>query len=43
MLVMSQWDFIKDEMSKFSGYMAAAIRVNRSGISDSDKVLLMYL
>jgi hypothetical protein len=41
--IMSRWDFIKAEMSKFSGYMAAAIRLNRSGMSDSDKVLLMYL
>jgi hypothetical protein len=40
---MSRWDFIKAEMSKFSGYMAAVIRSNHSGMSNSDKVLLMYL
>jgi hypothetical protein len=38
--IMSHWDFIKDEMSKFFGYMAAAIRSNRSDMSDSDKVLI---
>jgi hypothetical protein len=38
---MSRWDFIKAEMSKFSGYMAMTICLNRSGMSDSDKVLLM--
>jgi hypothetical protein len=41
--IMSRWDFIKVEMSKFSGYMTTAIHSNRSSMSDSDKVLLMYL
>jgi hypothetical protein len=40
---MSRWNFIKAEMSKLSGYMAATIHANRSGMSDSDKVLLVYL
>jgi hypothetical protein len=41
--IMSCWDFIKAEMSKFSGYMAAAIRLNHSGMSDSDKVLILLM
>jgi hypothetical protein len=40
---MSRWDFIKAVMSKLSGYMVAAIHSNCSGMSDSDKVLPMYL
>jgi hypothetical protein len=40
---MSHWDFIKAEMSKFSGYMAAAICLNRSGLSDSNKVLILFM
>jgi hypothetical protein len=40
---MSRWNFIKVEMSKFSRYMAGAIGSNRSSMSDSDKVLLIYL
>jgi hypothetical protein len=36
----SLWNFIKAEMSRFSGYMAAVIRSNRSDMADSDKVLI---
>ncbi|CAL5070787.1 unnamed protein product [Urochloa decumbens] len=35
--IMSRWDFIKTEVSKFSGYMADVMRSNRSGMSDADK------
>lgn len=34
----TRWDYIKAEVNKFSGYMAAKIRSNPSGMSDSDKV-----
>jgi hypothetical protein len=40
---MSHWDFIKAEMSKFSGYMVVAICSNRSGMTDLDKMVLIYL
>src|SRR6266540_2697725 len=36
--LMSRWDFIKAEVSKFSGYMAEMLRMNQSGMNDSDKV-----
>jgi len=35
--IMSRWDHIKAEVSKFSGYMAEMIRSNPSGMSDADK------
>jgi hypothetical protein len=38
--IISWWNFIKAEMSRFSGYMAAVIRSNRSDMADSDKVLI---
>src|SRR6266540_5513481 len=36
--LMSRWDYIKAEVSKFSGYMAEMIRRNLSSMNDSDKV-----
>jgi len=35
--IMSRWDHIKAEVSKFSGYMAEMIRSNPSGMSNADK------
>ena len=35
--IMSCWDHIKAEVSKFFGYMAEMIRSNPSGMSDADK------
>ncbi|RCV19393.1 hypothetical protein SETIT_3G380400v2 [Setaria italica] len=35
--IMSRWDHIKAEVSKFSGYMAEMIRSNPSGMLDADK------
>ena len=35
--IMSRWDHIKAEVSKFSGYMAEMIRSNPSGMSDANK------
>lgn len=34
---MSCWDYIKPEVSKFSGYMGDMMHINPSGMSDSDK------
>ncbi|CAN6203205.1 unnamed protein product [Urochloa humidicola] len=35
--IMSRWEHIKAEVSKFSGYMAEMTRSNPSGMSDADK------
>ena len=35
--IMSRWDHIKAEVSKFSGYIAEMIRSIPSGMSDADK------
>src|SRR6266508_396754 len=37
--LMSRWDYIKAEVSKFSGYMAEMLRRNPSSMNDSDKVI----
>jgi hypothetical protein len=34
----SHWDTIKLEVGKFCGYYSEVLRVNRSGMSDADKV-----
>jgi hypothetical protein len=36
--VQSRWDKIKQEATKFAGYVAKAIRDDASGTSDVDKV-----